>query len=475
MIKRMNLLHRALCVAVLVLLAPDAKAQPSGTGPITSNPRSFAISDGRTPGGIRLVHMPLGDEKDQVFAFAWRDRLIQHMPEKAGLMNLAPGLVSTGGAGPLDAGAQEEELQDIGGYFGLSRGRVSTLGLLTAPKEQFEATARLLRISLMEPRLPAITLERRKRFLANNRRADREKAESIASEALSLIMAGNHPIAATIGYSPPSTIASVSVADVDAWRKAILARSNLMVVSAGPLSREAAADLVDRTFGDLPAQDGDREGIAFTLPPGLSKTIVIEIPVAQSAIVVGGPLDWRLGGPEGTSRNIAMSVLGGGNRSRLFIAVREKLGAAYGANAGFSAILGSRGAISMNAAVSNDKVAVALAAMRTEYETFRTKGVTPEEIEPIKRRMINSLPDSMRKAGSAANTIRTSILNGQPFDAPDLFNGWVDNQSAASINRLIEERLPTKLITIIVTPSAEGLGADCVIKTLDELPRCLNQ
>jgi zinc protease len=471
----MNRLFLAGIVAIAGALAfapvsLQAQDQPAAQA---AQARSYAISDGRTPGGIRLVHVLLKEDKDQVFSMAWQDRLIQHMPDKAGLMVLAPALVAAGGAGALDAGALEEELKDIGGYFSLSRGRAATFGDVSAPKEQFDATLKLFRTSLMEPRLPAITLERRKRFLLNGRKANREKAETMAREAMTAILTGDHPVAATVTYLPTSSISGITVADIEAWRKAILARSNLTVVSAGPLTREAAADIIDSTFGGLPEKDADRDGIPFIRGPAFSKTIVIESPVAQSAILVGGPVLWSNGGPEGISRSIAMSVLGSGFRSRLYVAVREKLGAAYGANAGVSAILGREGAFGMESAVANDKVGAALAAIRSEYAVFREKGVTADEIDPIKRRMVSGLPDSMRRAGSAASVIRGALQNGLTFDAPDRQAAWVNSQSVEGINKLIRERLPAEPATIIVTPSAEGLGADCVIKSLDELKSCL--
>ncbi len=131
-------------------------------------------------------------------------------------------------------------------------------------------------------------------------------------------------------------ITSVELADVEAWRKAILARRNLIIVSAGPLTRRGAAALADRMVGDLPAESQEGEPVPFTLPPPRARTIVIERPVEQSVIVAGGPVRWASAGADGAARAMAMSVLGGGFRSRLYGAIREKLGAAYGASAGVS-------------------------------------------------------------------------------------------------------------------------------------------
>ncbi len=466
---------RIACASLALLLAAPvlAQAPPTVEAPAAPAARSFGISDSRTPGGLRLVHILLPEEKDQVFSLAWRDRLTQRSPEKAGLMMLAPGLLQAGGAGALDGGALDEELRDIGAGLFLSRSRTATIGQISAPAKDFEAAAMLMRSILTEPRLPRITLERQKRFRLNEARGGRERASTIAQQALALSIVGDHPFAATIGFRPESTITSVELADVEAWRKAVLARRNLVIVSAGPLARDAAAALADRMVGDLPAESQEGEPVPFTLPPPRARTIVIERPVEQSVIVAGGPVRWASGGPDGAARAMAMAVLGSGFRSRLYGAIREKLGAAYGASAGVSSLAGSNGVFAMESSVANDKVVAALAAMRQEYATFREGGVKPDEIEPIKQRMANSFADTMRRSGSAAGAIRSAILNGLPPDAPDRQVGWIRRQTAESVSALIRERLPDALTVIVVTPKAEGLGADCVIGSLDELQRCL--
>ncbi len=468
---------RRTCGIVLALLlsaATPAFAQtPAAEAPAAETARSYGISDGRTPGGLRLVHILLPGEKDQVFSLAWRDRLTQRAPEKAGLLLLAPGLLQSGGAGALDGGALEEELRDIGAGLSLSRTRTATIGQVSAQAKDFEAAAMLMRSVLTEPRLPRITLERQKRFRLNEARGGRERAATIAQQALALSIIGDHPFAATIGFRPDSTISSVELSDVDAWRKAILARRNLTIVSAGPLPRDAAASLADRAFGDLPADSQEGEPVPFTLPQPKARTIVIERPVEQSVIVAGGPVRWASGGADGAARAMAMSVLGSGFRSRLYSAIREKLGAAYGASAGVSAIAGQNGVFAMESSVANDKVGAALAAMRQEYATFREGGVKPDEIEPIKQRMVNSFAETMRRPGSAAAAIRGAFLNGLPPDSPDRQVGWIRRQNAESVSALVRERLPDALTVILVTPKAEGLGADCVIGSLDELSRCL--
>jgi zinc protease len=431
----------------------------------------YGITDGRTPGGIRLVHLQIADEKDQSFQMFWRDREVQHKPEKAALMTLAPVLLVLGGAGTLDGGAIEEELNDLGGSFRMSRGRSSALAEIYAPKEQFAAVANVFATVLNEPKLAPIVLTRRKRFLLSSRTAGREKPENFAQELLELITVGDHPIKNTINYDPPSTISDVTIADIEAWRKSVLHRAGLTVVAAGPMTRAEAAELTDKTFASLPETGNILNAVPFT-PRFLPKTIVIERKVEQSLILMGGPVRWRSGGPDGIARNFAMNILGGGSSSRLFIAVREKLGAAYGASASVSSLLGQNNILMLQASVANDRLVEARAAMFAEYQKFRETGVTDAEIAPLKRRMISGSQNSMRKAASAASVIRTGLLNDLNFDAANSAVGWINSRTAEQVNKLISERLPEKLTTILVVPSAKGLDADCIIASIEELPRC---
>ncbi len=425
---------------------------------------------GRTTGGIRLVHMRLPDEKEQALTFYWRDRHALHQVDKTGLVGLGAGLVINGGAGGLDAGAFEEELKDLGSSISLSQGRTNTQGSLVAPMAGLEATGKLLASVLTEPRLPKITLERRKRFFINSLKVADEKAENLANKALSNLITGDHQVTRLNNLQPLTLISDVTVEDVDQWRKAVLARDNLTVVAAGPLSREEAATFVDRVFSGLPESATIKPAIPFK-PVSLAKTIVIERKVDQTIILMGGPTEWTTG-REGAERNIALNVLGGDFKARLFVAIREKLGASYGASASISGVLYDHGIFAIQSSVAHDKAVAALASMREEYRKFLADGVTTDEVEPLKRRMTAGLPDTMRRSGSAAGSIRASMLNGLGYEAADEQPKRMQSITSDGVNVLIRKHLPAALTTIIVAPSAQGLNADCVIASLEDLPKC---
>jgi hypothetical protein len=52
------------------------------------------------------------------------------------------------------------------------------------------------------------------------------------------------------------------------------------------------------------------------------------------------------------------------------------------------------------------------------------------------------------------------------------YEGRMQTHDVAAINNGLKTKCPSKLNYLVITPSAEGLGADCVIKSADEITKC---
>lgn len=432
--------------------------------------QKYAITDGRSPAGIRVVHLKIEGEPVQSLAFFWRDRSSQYGSDKAGLLALGPQLLLTGGSGLIDGGALEEDLKDLGVLIAIRRTPALSIGEIAGMPANLEEAARLLSSILENPRLPAKQLERLKRAAGASAKAAGEKAESIAGNLLTRMLIGDQPHYSLLTLQPLEVISSVTARDVASWHRTALARSNLTVVAAGPFERAKAETLVDQAFSTLPADAAVHAPIPLEVRE-TPRTVVLERPVEQSVILIGAPTKWN-DAEEGIARALAFNVLGGGPSSRLWLAVREKLGAAYGAQAQVGLLGNGQYRFAMQASVANDKVGAALEAMRNEYARFLRDGVSDVEIEPIKRRFLSGQSEAMRKSATAASAIRGALILGMTIDAPNTYPQRLASVSAATINDLIRKNLTPGVTTIIVTPSAAGIAADCVIRAMDEVDRC---
>lgn len=446
----------AVVLAGAWLGTPNAVAQP-------------AVTDHRTPAGIAFRHLAMPGDAYHALAFGWTDGHALTLAGKEGVVALGPRLLLEGSRTVTESD-RIERLKDLQASLSLAGSAHFTRGALVAPKAKLAEAAGLLADLLADPALPADKLALAKRNLAISQRQGQENAETLASRLFMRLTLGQVPLL-RLSSADPAAYAAVEVADIDAWRRAVLGRERLAVASAGPMTPEEAAAQIDRIFAALPAT-----GQAVGPPPAMragGKLVVLERAVVQTAIVAGGPSGWT-SEPDSLQGTLAVRVLGaGGFESRLVRAVREGLGAAYGIRASFQQLHPKAFTVVISTVVDNTKAAATVAAIRKEYARFRDEGVTEAEIEPLKTKLITETREQMRRAPAAAQRLRDLTLTEFPADYSATYEARVGTLTAAAVNEGIRLRFPAEPLTIVmVAPSAEGLGADCVIKSPDDLARC---
>jgi zinc protease len=427
-----------------------------------------AASEHRTPAGLVFRHLALPQDSHQVLAFGWIDGFALTLPGKEGLAVLGPRLMLEGSR-TMGESDRIERLKDLQATLNLGGSAHFTRGLLAAPKARFAEAADVLADLLANPALPPEKLDRIKRSLALSSRQSQENAETLANRLFMRLLLGEGP-QLRLAVADPTAYAGVGVADVEAWRQAVLGRGTLTVTSAGPLAADDVAKEIDRIFASLPAVSG-----TIGPPPAmrtLPKLVVLERKVVQTAIVAGGASGWRLE-PELLPGTMAVRALGGGFESRLVRAVREKLGAAYNIRAGFQQLHPRAIALVINTAVDNSKAAAAIDAIRKEYERFLADGVPDTEIEPLRTKLVAETSEQLRRSMGAAQRLRDLALAGFPADFLPTYEARVRAVSAAAVTEGIRLNMPKPPLTfLVVAPSADGMGADCIVKAPEEIVRC---
>jgi zinc protease len=252
----------------------------------------------------------------------------------------------------------------------------------------------------------------------------------------------------------------------------VLVRERAIIVSAGPLSAEAAGQVIDRLLAGLPKVAPSGTRAATELRNG-GRLVVLEKPgIAQTSIAAGGPTKW-VSGVDLMAGTLGTRVLGGDFNSRLNSVVRGKLGATYGIGARLSSYDPKSYALSVTSAVDNVQAKAAIDAIRATYATFLGEGITAAEFEAQRTKYRQELRDRDTKAQSTANTAFVLLMAGLPLDMMVTQQARLNALTVSDVNRLISEKMAQLPLTIaVVAPSAEGLGADCVIRALEELDTC---
>jgi predicted Zn-dependent peptidase len=159
--------------------------------------------------------------------------------------------------------------------------------------------------------------------------------------------------------------------------------------------------------------------------------------------------------------------------SRLWRAVRERLGAAYGISASLTVIDQTARVLAIRSAVANDKARDVLAAIRAEYDSLLANGLSDPELDPLKRLYVTNHRERVRQASTLANNLLTLALYGYPDDYLATFEQRLRGYSRAEVEADLRARFPKLPLTVaVVAPSAAGLAADCVIKAAEDIGRC---
>ena len=447
----------ALAAVVTVLASLPVKAGPD-------------ILRERTVAGIAYKRIPLGEAPMQTIQFLWLDGSPLALAGKAALSALGPAMMHEGPRGEK-RGEIQELMSDLQASFRFAASGETVTLTLTAPPESLPAAANVLKRFLEAPGFPERRLETHRRARILGTRQSLASGDTIAGQLRLrfLLEPGAHRDFLRID---PEHYATVSVADVADWKARVMARDTAIIATSGPVGREAIAAEIDKLVGVLPerARRSDPPPLAFR---SFGKRIVYEKPdAAQTIIVAYGPTTIAPG-RERFKADLALARLGGGAQGRLFRVLREKLGATYGVSAGTDQMALGRFAFAIRTSVSHDKAAAVIEEIGREYRRWREDGVTDAELQAAKSQARSSWSESMKQPGTVASmAVLAEVIGLGDVTFAD-FAAAREAVTREEINAYIRAHFPQwPLGLVIVAPKADGLGADCVIKALEEAARC---
>jgi zinc protease len=124
--------------------------------------------------------------------------------------------------------------------------------------------------------------------------------------------------------------------------------------------------------------------------------------------------------------------------------------------------------------VANDKAKASLEAMRSTYSRWQEEGLTPAELESTQSRMATSIASAMEQPSRANALLLGMLLNDRTIEEFKGYEQRVRSLTLEEINRLVAAKFPPAdhLLTVVVAPSAEGLGADCRTRSLEAIEGC---
>ncbi|MEZ5648215.1 MAG: pitrilysin family protein [Alphaproteobacteria bacterium] len=306
---------------------------------------------------------------------------------KEGLSEMVSGLLDEG-AGDLDSQSFQKLLEDESIYLSFDTDRDIFSGRLRILSKKQDRAFDLLRLALTKPRFDPEPVGRIREQIETRIRRNAASPQHIADRSLWEAVYPNHPYGRP-SEGTPESLATLTVDDLHGFVHSRFTRDRLIVGIAGDIDAETLKPLLDKAFGDLPAQGG-----TIDLPEVEPKIIgisVIDRNIPQTVVRFVAPGIPRRD-PDFFAALLVSYILGGdGLTSRLAETVREKNGLAYSIGAGL-ATLDKSALISGAFATENSRAGRALDLTRAEWARMGHEGPTAAELAAAKTYLLGSYP-----------------------------------------------------------------------------------
>jgi zinc protease len=398
-----------------------------------------------SPGGIEawVVHEP---SPLIALEFAFAGGSEQDPPDKLGVAFLAAS-VWDDGAGDLDAKAFHSKLENksIGLSFSAGRDRVrGSLRTLTVNRDEaFD----YLRLALTSPRFDTDAVERARAQLVSRLQRQSTSPNDIASRAWWQAAFPDHPYGRPVTGTPDS-VARISIDDLKAYTRRVLARAKLKVAVVGDINAADVGALLDRTFGALPAEP-ELTAVPDAVMQGLGRRIVVPMDVPQ-AVVTFGTRGIGRGDPDFMAAYIVNYILGGGAfSSRLYREVREKRGLAYGVYDSLTwfdhaAVL--VGGTATRSAVTGEAIGIIESEIRRLAET----GPIEQEVADAKSYLEGSYALGLDTSAKVAGQLVQMQLDNLGIDYIDRRSSLIEAVTLADTKRVAKRLLDAGLLVTVV-------------------------
>jgi predicted Zn-dependent peptidase len=385
---------------------------PPVTGGLTA-------TEHRLDNGLRVVLSE--DHQTPVAAVClWYDVGSRHEAKgRTGLAHLFEHLMFQGSA-QVKGNGHFELVQGAGGSLNGTTSFERTNYFETMPAHQLEL-ALWLEADRMGSLLAAMdeeSMENQRDVVKNERRQryDNVPYGTAFEKLTALVYPAGHPY----HHTPIGSMADLDAASLeDAQRffRTYYAPNNAVLSVVGDIDPERTLAWIEKYFGSIPAHDGKQPPREGTLPDIIGEQLreVVEEEVPARALMAAYRLPHD-GSREADAADLALTVLGGGESSRLYNRLVRRDQLAVTAGLGLLRLAGAPSLGWLDVKASGDaEIADIEAAVDEELARFATGGPSPEEMECAQAQLEREWLDRLATvSGRADELCRYAVLFGDP-------------------------------------------------------------
>ncbi|WP_037913956.1 M16 family metallopeptidase [Actinacidiphila yeochonensis] len=426
----------------------------------------LTATEHRLANGLRVVLSE--DHLTPVAAVClWYDVGSRHEVEgRTGLAHLFEHLMFQGSAS-VSGNGHFELVQAAGGSLNGTTSFERTNYFETMPAHQLEL-ALWLEADRMGSLLTALdeqSLENQRDVVKNERR---QRYDNVPyGTAFERLTALANPAGHPYHHTPIGSMADLDAAsleDARAFFRTYYAPGNAVLSVVGDIDPEQTLAWVEKYFGSIPAHQGKPQPRDGSLPDligeGVREVVLEDVPSRALMSAYRLPHD---GTREADAADLALTVLGGGESSRLHNRLVRRDRTAVTAGFGLLRLAGAPSLAWLDVKLSSGvELSEVETAVDEELARFAAEGPTPEEMERAQAQLEREWLDRLTTvSGRADELCRYAVLFGDPQLALTAV-GRVLEVTREEVQAVARERLrPDNRATLVYEPTGgSGNGAD---------------
>ena len=426
-----------------------------------------------TSGGQIYWHYPVENAKCTAVAINWPTGVSMLPKGQEMAARIGINLILNDGADGKTSDEIIAGFSDLDAYARLFVQPEEIRGFVVTPDAELMKAAIIANQVLARPNLSADWFRRERNKLAGKSRGRDKLVPGIGWNLSREILMPDHRYKNFWSIRPALNIDATTLETIKNWQSTAFRSDDITVVVTGSSDFARIGAAIDRALEGLPKG----KSVPVTRLPELvvpAKIIIFHAPqAAKSMILTFGKVP-PASANQDLPLNISLGVLGYGQQSRLFKAVRTGLRAAYGFGSGYINYTRNQRLFRMSGEVETTKLQEALVSVRNAYDAFRVDGIGLIEF-PLARRIYRQRIEALlNEPSDASHLLMEGRLNGAPDDNLTTMLERIENLERSKVNDFIKKTfLPfDQLLTIVVTPDADAVKGDCVITAYEQWRTC---
>ena len=373
---------------------------------------------------------------------------------KEGLAGFTGGQIRRGGTKSLTAEQLDERLDFLAAQVGTGIGATSGSASLNCLADNLDESLRLFVEMLQEPRFQEDRLALAKeQALQEMKKRNDDSADIEGTEWNALLYGEGH---FTNRFTTEASVKSITRDDLVAFHRRTFYPANMIATVSGAFSKADMLRKLEAAFARWPSPRAAVPPIpetATSVTPGLYR---MPKDVNQGRVSIG-ELTVRRDSPDIYALEVMNEILGGsGFTSRITKTVRSNEGLAYSAGSGISFGVFYPGRFRAAFQSKSESVGLATKLVLEEIRRIREAPVTDEELDTIKRNLIETFPSSFASKAQAMAVFAADEYTKRDPAFWSTYRDRIRAVTAADVMRVAKQHLvPEKLVILVVGNQAD--------------------